>query len=105
MNGSDTGHILFDIQVERVNRTDYMLTGNITFRSPFTKNPNAYYVSVCDKYIISKFTLWKNKKEYISNYICILCTSIRRVCTSVPWETTNMRVCQYAFQKSTTANI
>lgn len=47
MNGSDTGHIIFDIQVERVNRTDYILTGNITFRSTFTKNPNAYYVSVC----------------------------------------------------------
>lgn len=46
MNGSDTGHIIFDIRVERVNRTIFTLTGNITFRSPFTQNPDAYFVSI-----------------------------------------------------------
>lgn len=41
---SNAGRITFDVHVERVNHSDYALTGNVTFLSPFTHTPDAYHV-------------------------------------------------------------
>lgn len=44
MNDTDSAHVLFDLHVKRLGRSDFVIIGNITFRSVFTKNPDKYYV-------------------------------------------------------------
>lgn len=44
------GRIQFDVQIGRVNHSDYVITGNITYLSPFTRSPDAYYVSIKNIY-------------------------------------------------------
>lgn len=46
LNSSDTGFVIFNTRVERANRTNYVINGNITFKSSFTRNPSMYYVCV-----------------------------------------------------------
>lgn len=43
---NSSNRLTFNVQVQQINRTNYKLTGNVTFLSSFMRNPNAYYVRI-----------------------------------------------------------
>lgn len=45
LNSSDTAFIIFNVQVQRADCSDFVVKGNITFKSAFTQNPSMFYVS------------------------------------------------------------
>lgn len=92
---NDTGPIMFNFKVTRVNRTIFALSGNMTMRSEVGKNLDKYYVTNFNFQSIS----------FVSAFAKLLISllpnnsSNRQIFTIVHWETINTQRWHYGFHE------